>query len=96
MDGESSQGSIEEMKSKKSESLATLASLYPNIARFVESWGYITLGRDEDSFDPVFVRALDPGGTIWEGKYSYQSVDDALRDLEKGLAKWMRKEGVEK
>ncbi len=82
------------MKREKKET-PSFAALYPSIAWFVESQGYITLGRDEDSFDPVFVRALDMGGIVWEGKYEYKSVDNALRALEKGLDKWSKEVGLD-
>ncbi len=73
----------------------SFAELYPTIAWFVESQGYITLGRDEDSSIPVFVRALDMGGTVWEGKFEYKSIDDALGALEKGLEKWSKEVGLD-
>jgi hypothetical protein len=46
--------------------------------------GWIEVGFDD--FSQSFIRALDPGGLIWEGKESY----NALVDLERGLAQWMK------
>ncbi len=80
----------------KKKQTPSFTELYPTIAWFVESQGYITLGRDEDSFDPVFVRALDMGGIVWEGKKQYESAEQALRDLEKGLDKWSKEVGLDK
>jgi len=38
---------------------------YPNIAYWVEACGWIEIGRDE--YSDSFIKALDEGGTIWEG-----------------------------
>lgn len=62
------------------------AHRYPRINRFVMEHGWIEIG--EDDFSRSFVRALDVGGLIWEGKPSYPSLDEALADLELGLAEW--------
>jgi hypothetical protein len=61
---------------------------YPTINRFVLERGWIEIGFDD--FSQSFIRALDPGGLVWEGKESYNSLDDALVDLEHGLAQWMK------
>jgi len=42
-------------------------------------------GADDDP--QSFVRALDMGGMVWEGKSKYKSVDAALDDLEAALKK---------
>ena len=42
-------------------------------------------GVDDDSHS--FVRALDMGGMVWEGKSKFKSVDAALDDLEAALEK---------
>jgi hypothetical protein len=60
---------------------------YPNITRWIdEHEGLIEIGYDDD--DPLnsFIRAVDSGGTLWEGKESYESIDAALQDLNAGLA----------
>ena len=60
--------------------------IYPNIARWVdEHEGWIEIGYDVDSPLNSFVRALDCGGMLWEGKDSYDSLDEALQDLDAGL-----------
>ena len=54
---------------------------YPNLARFVQDGhGWVALGGDE--YGSSMIRVLDPGGMIWEGKNSYESVDAALREAE--------------
>lgn len=59
---------------------------YPNIAYWVNSQGWIEIGQDESSSS--FVRALDEGGLVWEGNESYETLDEAMQDLEKALAEW--------
>ena len=66
---------------------------YPHVARWVTSQGWIEIGQDD--WSRSFVRALDVGGLVWEGDSSYQSLNDALQDLETGLASWMRQQGIE-
>ena len=61
---------------------------YPTITRWVMEYGWIEIGQDHMS--QSFVRALDEGGLVWEGQEDYATLDDALRDLEVGLAAWMR------
>ena len=63
---------------------------YPNIARWVTSQGWIELGvQDEYSFS--LVRALDPGGMVWEGSAHYRTLDEAFDALETALAEWSEK-----
>ena len=38
----------------------------------------------------AFVRAYDIGGTIYESEKTYDSVDEALQDLEAKLKQWMK------
>ncbi len=61
---------------------------YANINRFVFKYGWIEVGFDE--YSQSFIRALDPGGLVWEGKQFYDSLDEAMADLERGLAQWMK------
>ena len=63
------------------------AHRYPNINRFVFERGWIENGSDD--YNPSLLRALDSGGSVWEGKEGYELLDDALTDLERGLAQWM-------
>lgn len=62
------------------------ASRYPRINRFVFEHGWIEFGFD--NFSHSFIRALDLGGLIWEGQESYNSLDEAFADLERGLGQW--------
>lgn len=64
------------------------AHRYPIINRFVFEHGWIEVGSDEYSMS--FIRALDPGGLVWQGKQVYDTLDEALADLERGLAQWLK------
>jgi hypothetical protein len=62
--------------------------MYPNIARWVQSYGWIEMGDDGQS--PSFIRALNEGGTVWESDEDDMTLDEALQALEAGLAEWMK------
>jgi hypothetical protein len=70
----------------------SLDATYPTIARWVQEYGCIEIGQDEMSRS--FIRALDEGGMVWEGRKSYPTLDAALQDLENGLAAWMQEQGL--
>ena len=61
---------------------------YPAIARGVTEFGWIEVGQDEMSRS--FIRAIDEGGMIWEGREDYATLDAALQDLEAGIAAWIQ------
>jgi hypothetical protein len=65
---------------------------YPTIARWVQEYGWIEIGQDDMSRS--FIRALDDGGLVWEGRRSYSTLDAALQALETALAKWMQEQGL--
>jgi hypothetical protein len=66
--------------------------LYPNIAEFVGGHGFVQIGFDDDS--PLgYVVALNMGGTVFDGKQKYKSLDAALEDLDKGIADWFEEIG---
>jgi hypothetical protein len=69
----------------------SLAGAYPIIARWASGYGWIEFGID--GLDRPFVRALDEGGTVWEGQGRYETLDQALGDLEEGLARFMEEQG---
>ncbi len=66
---------------------------YPTIARFVEVQGCIEIGQHE--MTPAFVRAYDMGGTVYEGKSSYPTLDAALKDLEAGIKAYLEENGID-
>ena len=64
------------------------AAAYPNVARWVrEKEGWIELGSDE--YSRSFIRVLDVGGIIWEGKTEYRTIDEAFADADAGIAEWL-------
>lgn len=65
-----------------------LENTYPNIASWVTFRGWIEMGQDGHSSS--FVRALDEGGLVWEGEDHYETLDEALRALDTGIAEWMK------
>jgi hypothetical protein len=69
-----------------------LDATYPTIARWVQEYGWIEIEQDEMSRS--FLRALDPGGMVWEGQEHYPTLDDALQDLEAALRAWMYEQGL--
>ncbi len=69
------------------------AHRYPNVNRFVFERGWIEIGADE--YSRSLIQALDLGGLVWEGKAGYDSLDEALVDLEHGLAQWMKEVAVD-
>lgn len=66
---------------------------YPHIAWWVKEQGWIEIGHDDWSRHS-FVRALDPGGLVWEGRKSYPTLDEALQAMDAGLADYMRGQHV--
>ncbi|MBA2691796.1 MAG: hypothetical protein H0U65_04780 [Rubrobacter sp.] len=60
---------------------------YPVAAQWAEGGGWIEIGHP--GHIEAFIAALDEGGLIWGGEKDYDSVDEALRDLESGLAEWI-------
>jgi len=73
---------------RSSLSQTTFEQVYPNIAQWVKSCGWIEIGQDD--CNRSMARALDVGGMAWEGKAKYTSLDELLRDLENGLIAWQK------
>jgi hypothetical protein len=45
---------------------------YPNITRWVESRGWIEIGKAE--YSDSFIRAFDEGGIVWENLDNYRKT----------------------
>ena len=60
------------------------SEIYPNIAHWVTTQGWIEIGQDE--YSDSLVRALDEGGMVWENSDEHQTVDEALQALGLELA----------
>ena len=56
---------------------------FPNTTRWVKEVGTIEIGYDPRT--DSFVRAIDEGGMRWSGQSRYETVDEALQDLEDGI-----------
>ena len=69
----------------------TFSSLYPAVAEWMKDWGWVEVGHDD--FSQSFIRVLDIGGLIWEGKRKYRSVDEAFKAAEKAIEKWHEANG---
>jgi hypothetical protein len=68
--------------------MKSLEQIYPNVALWIKSHGWIEIGYDD--FSHSFVRALDIGGMIWEAEEKYNSLDEAMQALDKGIADWLK------
>ena len=64
------------------------ATAYPHLARWIMGDGWVELGRTD--YTRSMARALDEGGMVWEGKDSYPTVEELLRDLDAGIALWIK------
>ena len=64
---------------------------YPTISPMGEEYGWIEIGQDDMS--QSFVRALDEGGMVWEGR---KPTHPRCRPAGPGgwLAAWMREQGL--
>jgi hypothetical protein len=84
-------GKKPESREKGSPSPGLLQQVYPTIARWASGYGWVEFGIDRR--DRPFVRAEDEGGTVWEGEGRYETLAEALGELEAGLKEFMDGEG---
>jgi hypothetical protein len=75
------------MSEDSRQSRTSLASTHPTIARWAAGYGWVEFGIN--GLDRSFARAVDEGGTVWEGEGHYETLDEALGDMEEGLARFM-------
>jgi hypothetical protein len=61
---------------------------YPNITYWIASFGWIEVGQDE--YSTSMVRALNEGGLVWEGKDTYETLDEAMQALERALGECIK------
>jgi hypothetical protein len=64
---------------------------FPTIVRWASGYGWVEFGIDGQ--DRPFARASDEGGTVWESQGRYEKLEQALGDMEEGLARLMKKGG---
>jgi KTSC domain len=73
-----------------------LEEQYPNIWNWVSNHGTITIGHDDD-FPQGFLVVNNPGGTCWESEedINYDSLEQALDDLEANIKAYCEEQGLE-
>ena len=54
--------------------------------------GWIEIGQDD--FSRSFIRVLDSGGLVWEGKTTYDTVAAALAEADAAIGRWIEGEGL--
>jgi hypothetical protein len=75
----------EDMPDPASQHSHILEDTYPYVAAWVDGGGWIEIGQDD--YSRSFIRILDTGGMVWEGKTKYPSLDAAIQDAEMALAR---------
>ncbi len=73
-------------------SQAAVEQAFPAVAKWVRGYGHIEIG-DQEGFGFV-VRALDYGGLVFEDDKA-DTLAEAMAALEKGLADYFEREGIE-
>ena len=71
---------------------AAVEQTFPAIAKWVQSYGHIEIG-DQEGFGFI-VRAIDYGGQVFE-EDKPDTLTEAMATLEKGLAEYFEREGIE-
>ena len=61
-----------------------LEDKYPNIADWINGYGWIELGQND--YSRSIIRVLDEGGMVWESNKKYKSLDELFDALEKKLS----------
>lgn len=75
------------------DSILTLSDKYPFIERWTNEQGIVEIGFHENT--KSFIRAYDEGGNCWDSADAkYTSLEDALNDLEEGLLKFCKENGL--
>jgi hypothetical protein len=75
---------------QQSQQSTGFTNLYPHIARWVQSYGWIEIGADPYRYS--LVRALDEGGLVWESRENDATLDDTLLALETFLVQRMQED----
>ena len=63
---------------------------YPNLSDWVAD-GWLELGFEYNT--ESFIRLIDQGGMIWQGKSEYPTVDAALAEAEEAAKAWFEENG---
>lgn len=67
-----------------------MSDTHPWLCRWVADFGTLEIGYSHETRS--FIRALDAGGMIWNGRRSYQSLDAALAHAEAEVAQILKLE----
>lgn len=71
-----------------------LSTAYPNLTYFIEHIGRVEIGHNDETPLNSFVRAINAGGLVWERKDQYDTLEEALQDVENGIEVWLRDTGI--
>jgi hypothetical protein len=63
------------------------AGIYPYLADLINNGGGLNMEYVREM--GITAVAFDEGGTIWEGKKHYDSIEALLDDAESGIKKWV-------
>ena len=77
---------------KLTEAQIAVEELFPATAKWVQGYGHVEIG-DQESFGFI-VRAIDYGGVVFEDDKP-DTLVEAMAALEKGLAEYFEREGIE-
>src|SRR5689334_7107294 len=70
----------------------TFVEKYPSLARWVREDGRIEIGYVERS--DTFARAIMNGIISWKGEADYRTIDEALKDMERGVKEYLETKGI--
>ena len=77
------------MRDRTSHSIKpSFSKIYPNIADWIDRFGWIELGSDE--YSRSLIRVLNEGGMVWESDDTHQTLDQALQALEMELVEILK------
>lgn len=65
---------------------------YPNLTNFVLQQGKIEIGYDYNTSS--FAIAYDEGGTVFQGEDEYDTIEEALADLEAGIKEYLEEYSI--
>jgi hypothetical protein len=69
---------------------SSVSASYPHLWRWVREFGRVEIGYCRQTRS--FIRVVDAGGMVWQGRRSYRTLEAALADAEAGIARWMKDE----
>jgi hypothetical protein len=78
---------------KKPES-SSFEAIYPAITRWIKEFGRIEIGTA--GITDNFVKAIDRDSVQWGGKGEYESIDEALQDMEHGIKAFLEAQDTDK